>query len=209
MERRDKESHRIGRKGVSKMLYCLLQKGQYYGVVNEKNAVSKTSDVNLASRFPNRDKALELLERASKKLEGFQIVEVGDGPMEEETESVNAKRRQFLASERAVIYNRNKGRCALCGRFLPCNAFTIDHIVPLAKGGTNELDNLQCTCKTCNLIKHDILMKDLTKKLSEIVLYQMRRNFDEKLWQRMRHLKKKQRRARVARTAKAWMQKDV
>jgi 5-methylcytosine-specific restriction endonuclease McrA len=29
----------------------------------------------------------------------------------------------------------------------------IDHIVPLAKGGKNELDNLQLLCGKCNLKK--------------------------------------------------------
>jgi 5-methylcytosine-specific restriction endonuclease McrA len=30
----------------------------------------------------------------------------------------------------------------------------IDHFIPLAKGGTNDLDNLRCSCSPCNKQKH-------------------------------------------------------
>ena len=34
-----------------------------------------------------------------------------------------------------------------------CN---VDHIVPVSKGGTNDLDNLVTACEQCNLGKSDI-----------------------------------------------------
>ena len=42
--------------------------------------------------------------------------------------------------------------CAYCGEF----ADTIDHIVPQAKGGSDELTNVICCCQRCNADKaHD------------------------------------------------------
>ena len=36
---------------------------------------------------------------------------------------------------------------------LPFRNFTIDHIVPRARGGTDHMDNLQLLCNACNSLK--------------------------------------------------------
>lgn len=48
-----------------------------------------------------------------------------------------------------------KCRCALTGERLTVENVSVDHIVPVSKGGTNELDNLQLLTKKVNLIKRD------------------------------------------------------
>lgn len=40
--------------------------------------------------------------------------------------------------------------CLKCRRSKHPNALTIDHIVPWARGGTDELDNKQLLCARCN-----------------------------------------------------------
>ena len=40
-----------------------------------------------------------------------------------------------------------KNECAYCRTK---DNLVIDHIIPLSKGGTNELSNLQVLCKLCN-----------------------------------------------------------
>jgi hypothetical protein len=53
---------------------------------------------------------------------------------------------------RREIYDRDGGRCRLCGvelRFA-LNAFHIDHIVPLVLRGPDTPANVQLACPTCN-----------------------------------------------------------
>lgn len=45
-----------------------------------------------------------------------------------------------------------RNRCACCGINLS-KAYHIDHIVPIAKGGKHEAENIQLLCPSCNLHK--------------------------------------------------------
>lgn len=40
--------------------------------------------------------------------------------------------------------------CKWCGKILSFNDSTIEHIIPLARGGTNGRDNLAIACSECN-----------------------------------------------------------
>lgn len=62
------------------------------------------------------------------------------------------KRRKFSQSERDFIAQRASGRCEYCQTpfdFSP-ESFQVEHVMPLAKGGTNELENLAFSCGGCN-----------------------------------------------------------
>jgi hypothetical protein len=67
----------------------------------------------------------------------------------------NAKsiRHNFTTDERLKIFNDNEGVCSLCDKELTLKNFHIDHILPLACGGTNDIYNLQVLCKPCHFEK--------------------------------------------------------
>jgi len=52
--------------------------------------------------------------------------------------------------------------------------FTIDHITPLAKGGSDELDNLALACFHCNRYKSDRVTAINSKTGTEIPLFNPR-----------------------------------
>ena len=69
------------------------------------------------------------------------------------------RRRKFSPTERALIIQRAYGCCEYCRTPLDFSpeSFEVEHIVPLSKGGTNELENLALSCGGCNGRKSDRL----------------------------------------------------
>lgn len=55
---------------------------------------------------------------------------------------------------RSVLWDIQKGRCVYCNIDLNEVTVHVDHIMPLALGGTNTDDNVQLTCAPCNYKKH-------------------------------------------------------
>lgn len=74
----------------------------------------------------------------------------------------NKKYEKRLSKKyRAYVKERLKNICKLCGQELDWKYLHIDHIIPISKGGGNEIENLQVLCVECNLKKRDnILSKD-------------------------------------------------
>jgi len=55
---------------------------------------------------------------------------------------------------RHEVFKRDGYRCRECGASKDEISLEIDHILPVAKGGTNDIDNLQTLCRECNRMKH-------------------------------------------------------
>lgn len=53
-------------------------------------------------------------------------------------------------------YERQKGACYYC-KVKVGKKYHIDHVVPISRGGSNDISNLVISCPTCNLRKNDKL----------------------------------------------------
>lgn len=59
-------------------------------------------------------------------------------------------------SQHILLYAETCGSCIYCGRPIPFSEFTIDHIIPLRRGGTSKVSNTVCACLECNRQKRDL-----------------------------------------------------
>ncbi len=67
-----------------------------------------------------------------------------------------------------ILFGRQQGLCAGCQVAFPFHNYEIDHIVPVAKGGGDELPNRQLLCSRCNRIKGERDMAYLKTRLKQL-----------------------------------------
>jgi 5-methylcytosine-specific restriction endonuclease McrA len=61
-----------------------------------------------------------------------------------------------------------KGVCHYCGRPTAPKALTMDHIVPIARGGRSTKGNLVPSCKDCNNAKKQLLPMEWEQYLQQL-----------------------------------------
>lgn len=80
----------------------------------------------------------------------------GNGDYSKYNSERRAKKRNadghYNSSDVKAMLERQKWKCADCKKSLK-DGYHVDHIMPLALGGSNWPSNLQCLCPTCNVRK--------------------------------------------------------
>jgi hypothetical protein len=77
----------------------------------------------------------------------------------------NPKKRVGMTALRRRLYSDSKGFCSYCWRktILPVDgkysslAATVDHVIPLSRGGDMRGDNAILACQACNNLKKDMM----------------------------------------------------
>ena len=67
-----------------------------------------------------------------------------------------------------VLFGQQEGRCKGCRSAFEFRNFTIDHIIPEHRGGTDHVENLQLLCGHCNSVKGDRPQEYLVARLREL-----------------------------------------
>lgn len=85
-------------------------------------------------------------------MEALQTYRKSDGYHRSWQDLLNWKKyKDFRA---CFIFARNNYTCQYCGKEETIDTnFNVDHIIPVSKGGGDDLNNLQCACDMCNRAK--------------------------------------------------------
>jgi 5-methylcytosine-specific restriction endonuclease McrA len=92
-------------------------------------------------------------------------------------------RQKISSGRRTAVYIRDRATCECCG-YRPQRAWDawqmeIDHVVPVARGGTSAIENLQVLCSRCNNRKGGMTMEEFEDvfwtKLGEVHLAERKR----------------------------------
>ena len=60
--------------------------------------------------------------------------------------------------DRVGLYQRDRGMCGICRKRVARSQMSIDHIVPISRGGTHTWDNVQLAHTECNRRRNDGLL---------------------------------------------------
>lgn len=79
-------------------------------------------------------------------------IDVDEATIRREREKARALRKQDWWKNRIA-----KGLCHYCDKAVPPKELTLDHLVPVARGGRSTKGNCVPACKDCNNRKKDLL----------------------------------------------------
>ena len=81
---------------------------------------------------------------------------------------------------REVVYKKYDGRCAYCGRPIAMKDMQVDHITPKHRGGIDDIDNYNPSCRMCNFRKGTLTVDEFRgeivkqkERLEKLFAYRM------------------------------------
>lgn len=77
-------------------------------------------------------------------------------------------KKQKLRIKRWLLAGRPWVECHYCGEHLALRTMTLDHVIPVARGGKNRIDNFVPACVRCNRMKSDIPYRDFLTQAQRI-----------------------------------------
>ena len=82
----------------------------------------------------------------------FEATDISDGDIRREKEKARGLRRTHWWNNKI-----QKGVCYYCNREVGREQLTMDHLVPLSRGGKSKKGNIVAACKECNNQKKYLL----------------------------------------------------
>lgn len=163
-ERAYRDSHREARNAQSRAWLVVNRE-----LVNDRRRLARAADPGVRARQRARDRERYARSRRGEWQRAYMRQYRGDHPdayrewcatCPELMHAKGARRRGAIQGAPGVVtgqalkarWDFYGGRCWMCGEV----AATIDHVKPLARGGSNWPANLRPACNRCNARKRDI-----------------------------------------------------
>lgn len=73
-----------------------------------------------------------------------------EAPVSDDTHTPDPDRKPVPRALRYQVLRRDGHTCRYCGAQAPDVPLTVDHVIPVALGGTNDPSNLVTACRDCN-----------------------------------------------------------
>lgn len=130
--------------------------------INLNEPLSTFFQRKLEEELFSEDYSYFLEKMISKKENEIKILKKELDRIKNEEKLKNENNRKTIRGKvRLEVFERDNYQCQVCGATIGDGVkLHIDHIVPVSKGGTDDIDNLQVLCDKCNLSKSNRL--DLT-----------------------------------------------
>jgi 5-methylcytosine-specific restriction endonuclease McrA len=130
----------------AKALLC----GRYSGM-----AFADVLDVLVTEFLDRRSPKARHERREAKKEKEVHTPNVGSEDKKGRTTNVGSSKRHIAAAVRDEVYVRDGGQCTFTGpdetRCESRKGLEVDHVIPVAAGGTNDIGNLRLLCPAHNL----------------------------------------------------------
>lgn len=82
---------------------------------------------------------------------------------------VTVPRKNFKRKfSRKVIFSRDSWTCQYCGNIVPASTISIDHIIPVSRGGKSEWLNCVTACRSCNSRKSAHSLEEVNMSLLKL-----------------------------------------
>lgn len=67
---------------------------------------------------------------------------------------------------RDQVWDKTSGHCAYCGLVLKSKGWHVDHVIPVAGGGPDDICNFMPACAKCNNYKTSMSLEQFRRELS-------------------------------------------
>lgn len=87
------------------------------------------------------------------------------------TSSTYMRKRNIAYPTNRAIYERDDYICCYCHVVCDKDMATVDHVLPISKGGKTSFNNLVTCCTTCNREKGNMELADYLEQTGKEMLY--------------------------------------